>query len=805
MIITNTDNEYQSYKQRLENFSNNLDVGLLIDIIIKSKWWYVVFFSIASISVFLYLRYSERIYQSQTVIQIVNSDANQILQLNPLNSEGNNKVSEAIEQIRSKTFLERIVDILNLQITYFNEGTFKNHELYKNTLYLVDVNIKQDDIYGKKIYVQFNDDLKSGKIIITLSENSTIPIDFNTNQWTKHDLLDFNIRLNEKKDIKTIQEDLRKNQKTFFIVQSKDAMASYLQKKLEVKPLNDLAQTISISIKDVNPQKTVDIVNTIADEYLNYDVERKSESSKNILNFINAQLSIVYEELKNSETKLNEFKKQNNIISSTEHSALNTSQSQVYSSVQEQLLQIELQEKLLDEILNNIQSQKNIDLYQLISLASGTTYEESIKNITNTIQKLLLEKENLLYQVTPNSEQIKIINYQIENQKKILIETLYALKQKYRTQYKNLLERKNEVKTEIYPNSENEIELTRLSRIYSINEKYYTLLLEKKTEYSISKAGFVSQNIILEKAYSAQFVSPSKKSSITLGFLSAFLASFLLVFYRYVSNDVIYSLSNITKATNANVIILGIIPQYKKKLDVSQLVIDKNSKSMIAEAFRSIRSNLQFIDNSPYPKVIALTSTISGEGKTFVAVNLAGILEFTGKRVIILDLDMRKPKVDKAFQLPNEKGMSTLLSGIHTTEECIQQGSLPNLKIITAGPLPPNPSELTLSPKLNEILDYLKTQYDYIIIDNPPIGLVSDATPILQKADIPIYVFRANYSKMNFVQIYDRLKNENKITKLSVILNGVEIKKNVYGYNYGYGYGYGYGYVYGKQGNYYVD
>lgn len=805
MIISNIDNEYQSYKQRLESFSNNLDIGLLIDIIIKSKWWYLVFFSIAGIGVFLYLRYSERIYQSQTVIQIVNSDANQILQLHPVNSEGNNKVSEAIEQIRSKTFLERIVDILNLQITYFNEGTFKNHELYKNSSYLVDVNVKQDNVYGKKIYVQFNENLKSGKITISLSENSEVPIHFNTNQWTKHDLLDFNIRLNEKKDIKTTQEDLHNNQRTFFIIQSKDAMASYLQKKLEVKPLNDLAQTISISIKDVNPQKTTDIVNAIAEEYLNYDVERKSESSKNILNFINAQLNIVYEELKNSETKLNEFKKQNNIISSTEHSALNTSQSQVYSSVQEQLLQIELQEKLLDEILNNIQSQKNIDLYQLISLAGGTTYEESIKNITNNIQKLLLEKENLLYQVTANSEQIKIINYQIENQKKILIETLYALKQKYRTQYKNLLERKNEVKTEVYPKSETEIELTRLTRIYSINEKYYTLLLEKKTEYSISKAGFVSQNIILEKAYSAQFVSPSKKSSITLGFLSAFLMSFLLVFYRYISNDVIYSLTNITKATNANVSILGIIPQYKKKLEVSQLVIDRNSKSMIAEAFRSIRSNLQFIDNSPHPKVIALTSTISGEGKTFVAVNLAGILEFTGKKVIILDLDMRKPKVDKAFQLPNDKGMSTLLSGIHNIEECIQQGPLANLKIITAGPLPPNPSELILSPRLNEVIEFLKTQYDYIIIDNPPIGLVSDSTPILQKADIPIYIFRANYSKINFVQIYDRLKNENKITKLSVILNDVEIKKNAYGYNYGYGYGYGYGYVYGKQGNYYVD
>ncbi len=805
MIITDTDNEYQSYKQRLESFSNNLDIGLLVDIIIKSKWWYVVFFSIAGVSVFLYLRYSERIYQSQSVIQIVSSDANQILQINPVNSEGSNKVSEAIEQIRSKTFLERIVNILNLQIAYYNEGTFKNHELYKNSPYFVDVNVKQDNVYEKKIYVDFNSDLNGGTISVELSENTYEKIPFKVNNWVKHSFFDFNIHLNEKRDIHLIKKDIEKNQKTFFIIHSKDAMASYLQKKLEVKPLNDLAQTMSISIKDVNPQKTADIVNSVAEEYLNYDVERKSESSKNILNFINAQLNIVYEELKNSETRLNEFKKQKNIITPTEHSAFNTSQSQIYSSVQEQLLQIELNERLLDEILKSIQNQKNIDLYQLISLASGTSYEESIRNITSTIQKLLMEKENLLYQVTPNSEQIKIINYQIENQRKILIETLYALKQKYRTQYKNLLERKNEVKTEVYPNSENEVELTRLSRIYSINEKYYTLLLEKKTEYAISKAGFVSQNIILEKSYSAQFVSPSKKSALTLGVLSAFLLSFLLVFFRYVSNDVIYSLSNITKATNANVSILGIIPKYTKKLEVSQLVVDKNSKSMIAESFRSLRSNMQFIDNAPGPKVIALTSTISGEGKTFVAVNLSGILEFAGKKVIIIDLDMRKPKIDKGFGLPNEKGMSTLLSGIHSLNECIQQGPLAHLKIITAGPLPPNPSELILSYRMQEVLEELKTSFDYIIIDNPPIGLVSDATPILQKADIPIYVFRANYSKMNFVQIYDRLKNENKISKLSVVLNGVEIKKNTYGYNYGYGYGYGYGYVYGKRSNYYVD
>ena len=801
MIITDNNNEYRSYKQRLEDFSNNLDIGLLLDIIIKSKWWYVLFFSIAGISVFLYLRYSEPIYQSQSVIQITSSDANQIFQLNPISNEGNNKVSEAIEQIRSKIFLERIVDILNLQISYYNQGTFKNHELYTNSPYFADVNIKNEHIYGKKIYVHFNEDLKTGKLFISFSENNVSVIPFTTNIWIKHDVMDVNIRLNEKKTLQDIQKELQENEKTFFIIQSKDVVTSYLKKKLEVKPLNDLAQTISIAIQDVHPQKTRDIVNTIAEEYLRYDVERKSESSKNILNFINAQLSVVYEELKNSETKLNEFKKQKNIMTSNEHTIFNTLESQIYSSVQEQLLQIELNEKLLDEILNNIQHQKNIDLYQLISLTIGTSYEESIKNIINNIQKLLVEKENLLYQLTPNSEQIKIINYQIENQKKILLETLYALKQKYRTQYKNLLERRNEVQTKVYLNSEDEIELTRLSRIYSINEKYYTLLLEKKIEYSISKAGFVSQNIILEKPYTAQFVSPSKKSSITLGILSAFLFSFLFVFFRYITDDYIHSLSNIIKATNTDARILGLIPTYDKKMEESTLVIDKHSKSIMAEAFRTLRANMQFIDPTNKPKIIVLSSTISGEGKTFVAINLAGVLELAGNKVILLDLDMRKPKVDKSLQLPNDKGMSTILSGIHTLEESIQQGPLPHLKVITAGPLPPNPSELILSKKMMDILDDLKTQYDYVIIDNPPIGLVSDATPILQKADIPIYIFRAHYSRIHFVHAYDRLKNEQKVHKLSVVLNDIDIKKNTYGYNYGYGYDY----VYGKQADYYVD
>jgi capsular exopolysaccharide synthesis family protein len=158
---------------------------------------------------------------------------------------------------------------------------------------------------------------------------------------------------------------------------------------------------------------------------------------------------------------------------------------------------------------------------------------------------------------------------------------------------------------------------------------------------------------------------------------------------------------------------------------------------------------------------------------------------------------MRKPKIHKGFSVKNEKGMSTLLIEKNSLEECINKSALPGLEFITAGPIPPNPSELIISPKMDEILNQLKTMYDIIVIDNPPIGLVTDGVAMIARADYPIYVFRSDYSKRNYIQILDRLQNESKVKHLSVVLNGVDINRNTYGYNYGYGYGYGYGNKYG--------
>jgi capsular exopolysaccharide synthesis family protein len=332
-------------------------------------------------------------------------------------------------------------------------------------------------------------------------------------------------------------------------------------------------------------------------------------------------------------------------------------------------------------------------------------------------------------------------------------------------------------------------------------------VLEKKIECSISIAGYVAESQILEVAHASWIpVYPKNSLSTILSLVAAVTISIIVLLIVYLFYNNISSVDEIERLAESPITILGIIPKYTKDIPNSQIIVNHNPKSILAESFRTLRTNLQFISSETGPKIISITSTISGEGKTFVSVNLGGIIAYSGKKVIILDLDMRRPRIHSAFGLDNSKGMSTLLIGKYTIDEVIQKSDTENLDIITAGPIPPNPSELVISSAMDEILNKLKKRYDIIIADNPPVGLVTDGITMLQRADYPIYIMCADYSKREFIYFVDRLYFENKFHKLSVILNGLDFKKQKYGYSYYkygyYGYGYGYGDTYGY-GSYY--
>lgn len=790
--ISNTNDNFERYKERLSNFSGEFELGLFLFIARKSIIWIILFFGIAFGGAYLYLRYTPPVFEATSIIQIqTNNQAKQVLNVDAL-TESENGLAEGVEFLRSKVFFKRVLSKLPLQISYFAEGTFKIFELYKCAPYSVETRIKNPKIMGSKIYVDFKNNIE-GQINYDF-EGTKYSKGYQRNQWVEFPDLDIKIDILNYSDIEK-QQNLVKKNAYFFTLNDTNSVLNEYYPSLEVKLLNEQAKTIKIAFKDFNPQKAADIVTSVTEEYKSFDVEHKGESSNSVISFINNQLDTVYNQLKLSEYSIQDFRKNNNVNENDNVILSNTNR---FNSMEDQVIALELEESVFNRIESNIDNLNSTDTYKLLAIVAGASVESNIKTIIDGLQTLLIQREKMLFAVKSNSDGVKEIEHSIEIQKKLLKESLKSVKNAISIKKDDLKLKALDFETKNNKLPQNEIEYSRLQRLYSINEKYYNLLLEKKTEYSISKAGFVSQSSVLDKAdVPSSPVSPNRKTTFILYMVAALVASLLIIFTRYLSHNEINSLNEITKYTNASISILGIIPKCKVDIPVSQLLVDKSPKSLIAEAFRSVRTNLQFISNEPGSKIIALTSTISGEGKTFVAINLAGIIAFSGKRVVIIDLDMRKPKIHIGFGAENSKGMSTLLIGKNTVEETIQKSNLEYLDFITAGPVPPNPSELIISQKMDEILVYLKTIYDVIIIDNPPVGLVSDGIAMIQRADYPIYIFRADYSKRNFIQNVDRLFNEANIQRLSVLLNGVDIDRKNYGYNYGYGYGYGYGSSYG--------
>jgi capsular exopolysaccharide synthesis family protein len=792
MLETLSDKQEKISSEKIEEkLLNNIDITLILQLVSNTKWWLLLFLVISSTVSFLVIRYTQPVYQSKAILQINDNTSEQIIRLDEFDNQ--NKLQEAVEQIKSKSFLLRLVNKMDLAVFYYTEGTFKNNEMYKQTPFLVKINIRNPGLYGVKFYVKMNGDYKMVELEVAGKKYN-----FKTDEWFKTADFDINVYLNPSLKPDEIHSIFSTNEKIYFQVLKEELVADYLQSNLEVRILNEAAKTLLIRFSDVNSRKCMDIVNGIVEEFLMYDVERKSESAESILRFIDEQLAYVYKDLKNIEVNLQKFKNEYNI---SDDEVIKNAKMLTISGIQEQLNKLELEDKIIEEVQKELEKNKNINIYQLISLISGTEYESMIRDNISAIQNLIYQKENLLYTSMPSSEAIRSINFQLETQKKLLLEGLSSIRMKYKTRYKTLLEKEGKLRSGEIKDPEKEIELTRLNRLYNISEKYYTLLLEKKTEFSISKASYVSKNVILEKAMKpGTKIKPDNRQVIITGLSASFLLWFGIIVILYLMHDKIYSISDFMKVSSGNVNLMGVIPKTDENLSHSQLLVHRAVRSVVTESFRAIRSNISFYKDAN-KKVISISSTISGEGKTFVAINIAGILAMAGKKVLLIDLDLRKPKIHKGFGFSNEKGMSTILSNIDKPEDCMFDGELQGLRIIPSGPTPPNPSELIISRNLVEFIENMKKEFDYIVIDNAPIGLVTDGIEAMKLADIPIYVFRANYSKKEFVQSYIHLKEKYQIRSLYAVLNAIDLEKHAYGYNYGYGYAYGYGY--GE--NYYTD
>lgn len=773
----------QSYKDRLTNFSNEFDFGLFLYISRKSLLSVFICLLLAALASFIYLRYTPFVYNVHSVIQLAEDDnANKILQVE--SKDDLNKPEAKVELLRSKLLISRTLQQLDLKVSYFARGQILTSEHYTSSPYKIELlNVANTKCQDIPIEITFD---SPGEFSIRYDEKNIEGC--KVGQETDAGDFSFILTISDWERLSKNQEEY----KLYFVINGMISLTQRFYDNLDVRILNNTAKTLEVSFRDNNPYLARDFVRAHSNEFLKFDLEKRRRSDDNVLSFLDDQIDTVYYRLKESEVSLNDYK-QNNKINNLE-SISETYLAQI-ADFDNEVMTIRLEERILDEVeLLTKKSRSELDVSNLIPLAAGSRFENSLIKLIDRLQELIIAREEVLYSVTPDNDRVKSLDYKIDVQKNLILQTIAGLRDQLRDRNATLTERMNQTESKYYNIPQKELEYSRLKRLFTINEKYYTLLLEKSIEYKISKEGFVSNNQILEEAKTPIAPIAPKRNLVIITFmLSGLLLGFIIIAIRYLLHNKITSLNEIVKLSHATINNLGIIPKYKEDIPVSMLIVDKNPRSIIAECFRSIRTNLQFINPHEGSKVIAVTSTVSGEGKTFVALNLAGILAFGDKKVILVDIDMRKPKIHKGFGVENRIGVSTLLIGKSNIEETIRKSTLHNLDYITAGPIPPNPAELVISEKMDEIIDSLKGMYDYIVLDTPPVGLVTDGVALLQKADFPLYIFRCDYSKKQFVQVADKLINENRI-KVSAILNGVDMDRNKYSYSYGYGYGYGYGY-----------
>ncbi|MES2618603.1 MAG: polysaccharide biosynthesis tyrosine autokinase [Bacteroidota bacterium] len=757
---------------------SSLDLDKFLLILRKTWYWIPVAILISVICGHFYLKYTKPVYRAQSLIKLeIQKEASNI-GLSTVGSLQNDNLSGEIELIRSPLVAQDVLTIVDLNISYYAIGDILTTEIFNASPFKVVLLSEPSTIpYDLDFNVIFIDDLKY-KIYQGKNENSTY--EFKVGDIVTIGSFKFALQLQKNKSSISDQKQY------FFRVNSKVALVSEIISNLNVIALNDQARTIQISYTDCNKEKARAIVNAFDTIYLKHSLDKKQKSQEQTLEYIDAQIEKTAQKLDEYESKLEDFVKQSGT----------TSPSTAFAGISEQMLELDKTKaevakssKSLDEILGFIQNDLSKD--NIIPLVFGLDNKEIADGI-NQLNTLFREREILKISNKDVTIPYRKIEVEISMIKSQLLNYVKENK-RYISEQTILLNKKiSELNSEFSSLPSKETELNRLRRFNSLYEKFYLSLIEKQIEYQISKAGTVPEFTILSDAVVSNTPVYPNNSKVWLFFiLGGILPVVIYIVLKYLLMNVIYSQKQIESKLIAP--ILGSIPSYRGKMPVSTLVVDGNPKSAVSESLRSIRTNSDFMLPKKSKQLFGVTSTISGEGKTFFAINFAAIIALAGKRVVVLDLDMRKPKIHIGFNVDNNRGMSSILSGMTNWKETINRSSLKNLDFITAGPIPPNPNELLLKNEFDDLIDQLYQEYDVIMTDNPPIGLVTDASNVFKKCDLSIYIVRSGYSKENVITNINNIYSSKNFTNLSVVVNDVN-SANAYGNSYGYGYGYGYGY-----------
>jgi len=771
--------------------------GFLSKLISYWKWFLLSIIITFTIAYQVNIR-KEKIYGMETLI-VVKDENNQLFSSNTslvFNWGGtSDKVQTVITTLKSRSHNEIVVKNLQFYINYLKEGKYNYQDAYGETPFKISIDENKGQLANQLIKIQFVNENQFE--LSTTFEESIVTLyhyEDNSKSVVKVPIGDFKriFKINEKVELPFLSFKLTQDlsninnlKKEYFIKFSdfNGTVASY--KNLDVEADVKGGSIIKIAKSGTNKARLVDFLNATVDILKKRQLESKNQFATNTISFIDSTLVDVEKQMNAAEGDLKDFRRNKNVYVLEGGGEALTGKLSDYD-VQKDIVNRKISYyNLLKNYL-----EKNNDYSKLPApTVAGIEDPNIIVNVSKLIE-LSAERSALAYSVK-NEKMFEEFDVQMESIKKVLLNNIASSKNALQIDLNILSKNINNAESTISQLPEQQQDLIKFTRKFNLKDNIYTTFLEKRSEADIIRASNLSDVEFIDPAKDVGdgLIGPKTGVNYILALLFGLGIPFVIVFVTTLFDNSVNTTEDIEKLTK--IPIIGVIG--KNKENGSLAVFDK-PKSTLAESFRGIRSSLQFIykkQKSEGSKIVMLTSSIGGEGKTFCTMNLATVFALSNKKTIIVGLDLRKPKIFDDFNINNNIGSVNYLIGQKNLNEIIQKTHIPDLDVITSGPIPPNPAELIISDAMGEMIEELKNIYDYIILDTPPVGLVSDALELAQFCDATLYLVRQGITKKGMLSVVNEKHKRGELHNISIVLNDFE-NKSKYGYGYNYGYGYGF-------------
>ena len=784
--------EYPVNEPIEEKEDSGLNIKFIIFKLLSNWYWFALTFVVMLSLAFFYLTYATKQYRISAKLLIndtksssTESESDILSNFGLFSTQSN--VNNEVQILKSKTLLYNVIKDLQLNVIYFGAGDIKKTDVYKLSPFNIKLLSISDRLAHGQI-IEYQLETKNGKVYLK-GNDTNIPINFNDTVNTKYVsfiITRTNIPFKEGVDY------------GMDIMSYNDAYAQLLP-LFTIVVTNEDVTTIDLSVTSDVQARGEDMLNKLIEVYIKSNVDENNRIADSTIVFIDSRLVGVQRELNNVEQQIEAFKTSSNITDITAQSQLliNTN-----ADLQKQLSENSVQLQVTDMLTNYLADENNKRIMPTTVSIADPAFVTSLDKYNS----LVLQRETILQSTTPDNPVIKSIDQQLAILRSDLLKILNSYKGSLSLKEKELESKNNQVNGYIKKVPAQQKLYLEYSRQQDIKQQLYLYLLQKREETAISRFNNVAPVRILDKATSdALPFSPNKMVTLTSAVLLAFFIPVGVIFGKRYFNNKILSEEDVAKVTKAPV-----VAHIGQKRQTEQIVVKPQSRSIIAEQFRGLRSNLQFMLGDK-GKVIMITSSMSNEGKSFISLNLSSVLAISNKRVLLLELDLRKPKISKYLDIENTVGFSNyIISSDLTLKDVIKPSGInDNWWILNSGTIPPNPAELLMNKRMQDFMEEARQQFDFIIIDTPPIGLVSDAQTLAGYADVTLFIVRQKYTLKYQAHMVEDMRITRKIKNIGIVLNDVKREKAYgygYTYRYGYNYGYNYGYTYGKEnGNYYTD